>query len=894
MGQTARENEISLNTSLNASIFIPYPGPPTAPLPTDRDAKIKLLKAHHHKVRGNIVTAFILEKEQLLSKFKDDIAKHKSGIESGRNDNGLKTFRSTDRELSVSVKEDAREKNDEKELEALGWLRGPRWLLLLQSEDVKKGVWELPKEELDRRESRLKKETEGHTGEEYEWKMKDFYNHEQRSTSPQPVGVGESEGERDNEGDIVMGGLDLSNVSPTQLFIPANTRTPFEIQHKFNLDLQKLLETGIKKLKEYNQHTEMVMARYKQDLGAAIIDRLGKDTSGGGTLKSAGQKVQSVPSPSKPIEGILKRKSVSMQSPSDTLSGILKKSATIHIPTEKGGTALKKSVSIQIPPSHQNAISDAPSLIQSPMEMTGSALRKVRLDDHFWNSASPSPSSMNAPSYPQQFQFPTNIPTGLASSDTFKQPSNSSSVPQSPSTPSARTGSRDYQNGKIGKTFVSSSNWYGSGFHNLDIRTHDMIQIIDHIFGDTYEGLNKETQQRGKFNIKYFLGDLDSMMPIDQVGKIFTSSSDYAPKLGSDYCNLEIRSGDKIKIKKYHSKFAYTGLNMTSHKTGIFNLNFYWKDIEVADDINRNSMLSGPKNDSNDDHNSPVGKTLTAIDTWGPKHDKDASNLSIKIGDKITINKYINGITYTGLNERSRKTGQFSMGCFREDIEHPFFVSSPNFIGKTFISSHTPNPQRQRGTTDELEIRAGDEIKIIGPNSENMYGGYNVKTERAGQFNIESFRRDIDPLDNVGKIFTATSSLQTSDLTALRIEIGDNIKILSFMGYGFYNGHNLRSGQTTGRFFIDQFQNDIKAARKPPNDSEYSRTEVEPANKISPPKNGNIEKPGFSFSIKGTAKNLPSGQTDIRRLSNGMPIVTENGENGRGADSIEKLARRGI
>ncbi|KAJ8071216.1 hypothetical protein OCU04_001551 [Sclerotinia nivalis] len=895
MGQThelgTRLCNAPLTTALDASIFVPFPGLPTTPFPTERDAIVKILKRHHHRVRANIVKAYVIEKEKLLEKFKDDIAKQKSAIEGSRN--GI-AFGPTDRELAVAIKEDAWKKRNEKEFEDLCWLRGPKWLLLLQSEDRKNGVLEVPREELNRRKERLRKEMLGHKSEEYEWDFKDFCDPEPDSNR---------QGGRDREGDFVMGGLGSSNASPTKLFTPANTITPFDIEQRLNKDLQRLLEDAVSKVKEYDNHAEPFVAKFKESLDKEIIDGTGTDKVGG-MLKNAGLKLI-VPSSSEPVAGILKRKSVSMQSPRDMPAGILKKSTSIQSPSENHRSTLKKSVTIQtpsennvsplkktlsihIPSDTEKGFSDR-SLVQSPLEYSGSALKKVRLDDPFWNPASRSPHT-NTPTSPQQISFPMNPPTGPANPSPSRRPSDPLSLPQNPTTsgapgdsnkstprphhlsleqsssspprssnsvtirgdrpslivPTTPTDQKSTAS-LIGKIFISSTTWYpqNGNYYNLEIMTGDEIEVSSHVTGNGYMAFNLTSHKTGQINIKYFLQDIEHS---ELIGKTFISSSNYAPRYSNQFYDLMINHGDEITITKFHSGSAYIGFNMTSQRTGNFNVNFYLRDIENSTHIEETSKSSTSKDRSKDGISSYIGKTFIATDTSGPKNPRDVTTLEIRIGDEIKIAKYASGVNYVGFNERSGKSGQFDIDRFCKDVEHSSNESIGNkftatksqlpknrlsitthrakvcpkddsendrqkgpgvHVGKTFKSTHDWVP-RPRDRADDLEIRYGDYIEVISHNSGSMYEGYNLRTQRVGQFNISYFYVDIDPLDNIGKVFTATSSQYTSDFTALLINIGDAIEIAEFLGSGVYIGHNLRTGQTAGHFYIDQYRNDIE------------------------------------------------------------------------------------
>ncbi|CAD6443470.1 a5fa4f85-2818-4e79-b46a-2963c9cc1745 [Sclerotinia trifoliorum] len=895
MGQThelgPRLCNVPLSSTLDASIFVPFPGLPTTPLPTEHDALLKILKRHHHRVRANIVKAYVIEKENLVKKFKDDIAKQKSAVEGSRDGIALGH---TDRELATSIREDAWRRRNEKELEDLRWLRGPKWLLLLQAEDRKNGVLSVPREELNRRKERLAEEMKGHESEEYEWDFGSFCD---------PGPDSNRKGEKDHEGDLVMGGLNSSNASPTELLTSANTITPFDIEERLNKDVERLLEDAISKMKEYDNHVKPFMTKFEESLNKGIIDGNGPDKVGG-MLKNAGLKVI-VPSPSEPVAGILRRKSVSMQSPRDTPTGILKKSTSIQSPSDIRGSTLKKSVKIQTPPENSvsplrkrlsiqmpsNAEKGSPdrSLVQSPLEYTGGALKKVRLDDPFWKPASRSPHT-NSSTSSQQIFFPTNPPTGPANpslprrrSDPLNllQNSTTSAAPEDPNKPTPRprhtsseqipysqlrsSNSPTVRGGGhspifpttptdqksidslIGKTFISSTTWYPQtgNYYDLEVLMGDEIEVSSHVVGNGYKAFNLTSHKIGQINIKYFLQDIEHN---ELIGKTFISSSSYAPKYSNQFYDLVINRGDKITITKFHSGSAYIGFNTTLQTIGNLNVNFYLRDIEDSTHIEKTTKLSSSKHNSKDGNSSYIGKTFIATDTSAPKNPRDVTTLKIRIGDEIKITKYASGVHYVGFNERSGKSGQFDIDRFCKDIERSINESTGNkvavtksqlpkdllgvtthgakgcpkddsednrqkdlpvHVGKTFKSTHDWIP-RQRGRTDDLEIRYGDYIEVVSHNSGSMYEGYNLRTQKMGQFNISYFYVDIDPLDNIGKIFTARSSQHTSDLTALTIDIGDVIEIAEFVGSGVYTGHNLKTGQTAGRFYIDQYQHDIE------------------------------------------------------------------------------------
>lgn len=220
----------------------------------------------------------MIEKERLLEKFKDDFAKQKDAIERGRANR-----------VAISMKEDARQKKSEKELEDLSWLRDPKWLLELQAQDMNGGVNGVSQQELQNRDRRLRKEMEGHKSEEYEWNPKDF-----RCPAPDIETDEEKDFSKDSEGDVVMGGLDSSSVSPTELSTPSNTTALFELEQKLDRDLQRLLEEGIKKIKEYDVHADNSLKNFKDKLAQDIINSVGTDTTEGEQLKNTGSKITDV------------------------------------------------------------------------------------------------------------------------------------------------------------------------------------------------------------------------------------------------------------------------------------------------------------------------------------------------------------------------------------------------------------------------------------------------------------------------------------------------------------------------------------------------------------------------------------------------------------------------
>ncbi|KAF5875935.1 uncharacterized protein Bfra_002331 [Botrytis fragariae] len=1011
MGQTSelgtRPRDTPLDTAINASIFVAFNGFPTGPpASTDRDTKIKNLKRHNRLVRANIVKAFVVEKEKLLEKFKDDIAKQKDAIDTGKANR-----------VVISIKEHAREKNNEKELEDLSWLRGPRWLLELQAQDRNGGVNDVSHQEMQNRDRRLRKEMEGHKSEEYEWNPKDFRGPTPESETTEDIG-----GNRDSERDIVMGGLNSSSVSPTELTTPSNTTALYELEQKLDRDLQQLLEEGIKRIKEYDVHADNSVKRFKDRLAQDIINGLGLDITEGEQLKNIGSKIN-LPTPSGPHVSILKRKSVSMQTPVDSTASIPKKSVSIQTPLESGadcgstskksvsihplkengGSSSKKPISLQIPPKTQNGVLGRP-LVHSPMDITGRASKKVRLDDPFWtgpSSSSSTPLSINTPtSARSQVSFPTNAPTGPAKSRRSsnsssgpptpntpnvpkdpanlkysRRPSSSSSRPQSPnmptflagsananastpnlshsrsapkdstsprrpsnaglrggsaspsmvSTPSTDSKSTDFH---VGKSFISSFTWLPKPGDPCDLKIliGDEIEITKHESRDDYIAFNKTSRKPGHIDIKYFKQDIE---PIGLLGVTFTSPSQYHPKSFNNFYDLEIDYGDKVKITSHHSGEAYVGFNMRTKRAGMLNTKYYLKDIEDTQLINKIAMRSGPRYNHNvDSPISHIGKTFMATDTQSPKHPKDVATLNIRIGDKIEITNYNSGNTFVGFNKISKEKGQFNMETFWEDVKKSSLESigrpstskknpqnSMNVhVGKTFIASHDYYPRgdaaddlpirygdaielvrhdfgdmfegynartdrmglvnisyfkrdvnsvdkngesfsatgfrrsenysydigipQTDGADDseyypqitsathvgkkfisshswlpnngiDLAIGFGDTIEIINDNFEGNYEGYNIRTQRYGRFQARFFQKDIDALDYIGKIFTATSSLYDPDFNALQINIGDAIEITNIIGRDLYTGNNLSTGQMGGKFYIDLLREDV-------------------------------------------------------------------------------------
>ncbi|KAF7933333.1 hypothetical protein BELL_0129g00070 [Botrytis elliptica] len=1077
MGQTSdlgtRPRDTPLDTAINASIFVAFNGFPTGPpAPTDRETKIKNLKRHNRLVRANIVKAFVAEKERLLEKFKDDVAKQKDAIARGRANR-----------VVISIKQDARERKNGRELEDLSWLRGPKWLLELQAQDGRSGVNDVSPQELQNRDRRLRKEMEGHKSEEYEWNSKDF-----RGSAPESETEEDIDGSRDSEGDVVMGGLDSSSVSPTELSTPSNTTALFELEQKLDQDLQRLLKKGIKKIKEYDAHADSSLKQFKDKLAQDIINGLGLDTTEGEPLKNTGSKTN-LPTPSGPHVGILKKKSVSMQTPMDSPANIPKKSVSIQTPLEggadcgstskksvsiqpskeNGGSPSKKPISIQIPSKTQNGVLGR-ALVQSPMDITGSASKKVRLDDPFWtgpssSSSSSTPLSMNTPtSARSQVSFPMNAPTGPAKS---RRPSNSSSGPPTPIAPNVPTGPANLKHSRrpsssssraqspnmptflagsananpptprpshsrsapkdspsprrpsnaglrdglaspsmvstpatdskstdshTGKSFISSFNWLPELDDRFDLKTliGDEIEIIKHESGDDYVAFNKTSGKTGHIDIKNFMQDIE---PIGLLGSTFISSSRYVPKSYNFY-DLEIDHGDEVKITSHHSANAFVGFNMRTKREGTLNAKYYLKDIEDAELGNKIATRFGPTyNDKDDPPISHIGKTFRATDTQSPKHPKDMSTLNIRIGDKIEITNYTNGNTFVGFNKTSKEKGQFNMDTFWKDIEKSSLdlISGPStskknsqnskhvHVGKTFIASHDYYPRidaaddlpirygdaielvrhdfgdifegyntrtdrmglvnilyfkkdinsvgktgesfsatgsrrsenysydigipQTDGNNDseyypqinpaahvgktfisshswlpnngiDLAIRLGDAIEIINDNFEGNYEGYNIRTKKYGRFQARYFQKDIDALDYIGKIFTATSSLYDPDFNALQINFGDAIEITNIIGRDLYTGNNLSTGQMGGKFYIDQFREDAKLGHyagidenRGNDEHRHFAGEIPGDHSAHEPRDNDSPDNYINKAFTATSSQSPRGPSDIITLS---------------------------
>ncbi|TGO13457.1 hypothetical protein BTUL_0069g00240 [Botrytis tulipae] len=845
MGQTselgARPRDTPLDTAINASIFVAFNGFPTGPPASiDRATKIKNLKRHNRLVRANIVKAFVAEKERLLEKFKDDIAKQKDAIERGRVNR-----------VAISIKEDAREKKNRKELEDLSWLRGPKWLLELQAQDRRSGVNDVSPQELQNRDRRLRKEMEGHKSEEYEWDSKDF-----RGPAPESENEEERDGSRDSEGDIVMGGLDSCSVSPTELGSPSNTTALFELEQKLDRDLQRLLEEGIKKIKEYDVHADNSVKQYKDKLAQDIINGLGLATTEGDQLKNTGPKIN-LPTPSMSHVGILKKKSVSMQTPMDPpanfpkksvsiqtpleggadCSSTSKKSVSIQPPREEGGSLSKKPISIRIPPKTQNGVSGRP-LVQSPIDITGSASKKVRLDDPFWTgpsslSSSSTPLSMNTPtSARSQVSIPIDAPTGPAKS---RRPSNSSSGPSTPDTPNVPTGPASFKHSR--RPSSSSSRPQSPNMPTFLAGSTDANASTPRLSHSRSAPKDSPSPRRpSNAGLRGGLTSLsmvstpstDSKSIDSHAGKSFISSLTWLPKPG-DSCDLKILIGDEIEITKHESRDDYIAYNKTSRKTGHIDIKYFMQDIEPI---------------------GLLGATFISSSRYVPKSFNNFFDLEIDRGDEVKITSYHSGEAYVGFNMRTKRAGILNAKYYLEDIEDTELVKKiatrpgPSYndeddppishIGKTFRATDTQSPKHPKDVST-LNIRIGDKIEIINYATGSTFVGFNKTSKEKGQFNLDTFRKDIEKssLDlisgsstskktpqnskhvHVGKTFIASHDYfpRSDAVDDLPIRYGDAIEIVEHEFDDIFEGYNSRTGRM-GLVNILYFKRDINSAEK--------------------------------------------------------------------------------
>ncbi|TGO63725.1 hypothetical protein BCON_0011g00680 [Botryotinia convoluta] len=844
MGQTSelgtRPRDTPLDTAINASIFVAFNGFPTGPpASTDRDTKIKNLKRHNRLVRANIVKVFVVEKEKLLEKFKDDIAKQKDAIERGRANR-----------VAISIKEDAREKKNGKELEDLSWLRGPRWLLELQARDRRSGVNDVSPQELQNRDRRLRKEMEGHKSEEYEWNPKDF-----RGPAPESENEEENDGSRDSEGDVVMG-LDSSSVSPTELSTPSNTTALFELEQKLDRDLQRLLEEGIKKIKEYDVHADNSVKQFKDKLAQDIINGIGLDTTEGEQLKNTGSKIN-LPTPSGPHVGILKKKSVSMQAPMDPPASIAKKSVSIQTPPEggadcgstskksvsiqpsreEGGSPSKKPISIQIPTNTQNGVSGRP-LVQSPMDITGSASKKVRLDDPFWtgpssSSSSSTPLSMNTPtSARSQVSFPMNAPTGPAKS---KRPSNSSSEPSTPNTPNVPMGPASFKHSRRPSSSSSrpqSPNMptFLAGSTNANASTPRLSHSRSAPEDSSSPRRPSNANLRGGLASPSMVStpSTGSKSTDSHAGKSFISSFTWLPKPGNPF-DLKILIGDEIEITKHESRDDYIAFNKTSRKTGHIDIKYFMQDIEPI---------------------GLLGATFISSSQYVPKYHNTFYDLEIGHGDKVKITSYHSGEAYAGFNMTTKRAGILNAKFYLKDIEDTELInkiamrSGPRYnddddppishIGKIFVATDTQSPKHSKDVAT-LNIRIGDRIEITKYISKNTLVGFNKMSKETGQFNIDTFWKDVERSSlefisrpstsknnpknsmnvHVGKTFIASHDYYPRSDAAddLPIRYGDAIEIVRHNFGDMFEEYNT-STDRMGLVNISYFKRDINSVDK--------------------------------------------------------------------------------
>ncbi|KAF7942573.1 uncharacterized protein EAE97_006027 [Botrytis byssoidea] len=849
MGQTselgARPRDTPLDTAINASIFVAFNGFPTGPpASTDRDTKIKNLKRHNRLVRANIVKAFVAEKERLLEKFKDDIAKQKDAIERGRVDR-----------VAISIKEDAREKKNRKELEDLSWLRGPKWLLELQAEDRRSGVNDVSPQELQNRDRRLRKEMEGHESKEYEWNSKYF-----RGPAPESENEEENDGSRDSEGDVVMGGLDSSSVSPTELGSPFNTTALFELEQKLDRDLQRLLEEGIKKIKEYDVHADNSVKQYKDKLAQDIINGLGLDTTEGQQLKNTGSKIN-LPTSSGPHVGILKKKSVSMQTSMDPPANFPKKSVSIQTPLEggadcgstsnksvslqtpkeKGFSLSKKPISIQIPPKTQNGVSGRP-LVQSPMDITGSASKKVCLDDPFWtgpsnSSSSSTPLSMNTPtSARSQGSFPMDAPTGPAKS---RHPSNSSSGPSTPITPNVPTGPASFKHSRLSSSSSSrpqSPNMpsFLADSTNANASTPRLSQSRSAPKDSPSPRRPSNAGLRGGLTSLSMVStpSTNSKSTDSHAGKSFISSFTWLPKPGNA-CDLKILIGDEIELTKHESRDDYIAFNQTSGKTGHIDIKYFMQDIEPI---------------------GLLGVTFISSSRYVPKSFNNFYDLEIDRGDEVKITSYHSGEAYVGFNMRTRRAGILNAKYYLKDIEDTELAKKiatrpgPSYndeddppishVGKTFTATNTQSPKHSKDVAT-LNVRIGDKIKITKYWGGSMFVGFNKVSKKTGHFNIDTFWKDVERSSlespgesisrpstskkipqnskhvHVGKTFIASHDYfpRSDAVDDLPIRYGDAIEIVKHDFGDIFEGYNTRTDRM-GLVNISYFKRDVNSAEK--------------------------------------------------------------------------------
>ncbi|KAM3077381.1 hypothetical protein ACMFMG_006731 [Clarireedia jacksonii] len=207
-----------LSFLLSTSIFTAYPGPPSAPIPTNQEAKlnftIQSLNRQHRHVRENILATLVTEKERLILQARQ-------------------------------------------ELLALGYKWGQAGSSRLeQEENERRGGLEKEIDELVKvvKHSRARKDARS---EEYEY----------------VVGVGQGrkeqgEGSRDNDGDVVMG--EDENVERER-------ESAYEICRRVDAEVRELAERGTRELESYDAHAESVVRGYKELLNKGKT-RIGSDS----------------------------------------------------------------------------------------------------------------------------------------------------------------------------------------------------------------------------------------------------------------------------------------------------------------------------------------------------------------------------------------------------------------------------------------------------------------------------------------------------------------------------------------------------------------------------------------------------------------------------------------
>jgi hypothetical protein len=245
-----------LSFLLSTSIFTAYPGPPSAPLPTDRDAKlsftIQKLTEQHKQVRENILSTLATEKERLILQARQ-------------------------------------------ELLALGYKWG------------QEGSSRLEREENERREELQKEMDEVMRVVKYSRARKDAKSEEFEYVVGGGKGRKEgSEGSRDNDGDVVMGGDEDAE---------RERESAYGICRRVDEEVRELAERGTRELESYSAHAESVVRGYKDLLNK------GKPRNGStsavtglqrGSVSSSGMS-SAIQSPMEPVrEGDVRRLSTGM------------------------------------------------------------------------------------------------------------------------------------------------------------------------------------------------------------------------------------------------------------------------------------------------------------------------------------------------------------------------------------------------------------------------------------------------------------------------------------------------------------------------------------------------------------------------------------------------------